>query len=324
VHTLSTRRPESIELEQLGIVGHGQGFATRDVSVDLAASYPAARRGFFNIGLLHTALGGRPGHTPYAPTTLEVLASKGYDSWALGHVHTREVVSLEPLVIFPGNLQGRHAKEIGAKGATVLTLEDGRVAEHRHEVLDTVRWAQCTVDAASAQNGDDIIELARKQLALAARHAEGRLLAARLTISGATAAHAQLVRNPDRWIAQLRSMAFELGDGEVWLEKIVLNTASRAQGAQLPREDALGQLVAQIDALAADPSVLAQIAERFTDLRKRLPATLLDTPLEERALGDADLEREQALRIDDPAFLMSLLPEVKELLLARLSEEEGA
>ncbi len=338
VRTLATRKPESIVLEDLGVAVHGQGFATRDVRDDLASQYPAALPSLLNVGLLHTALGGRPGHAPYAPTTLEVLTSKGYDYWALGHVHTREVVSLQPLAIFPGNLQGRHAKETGAKGATVLTIENGRVAEHRHEVLDTVRWAQCAIDASSAQNGDDVIELARKQLAQAAQAADGRLLAARLLLTGASRAHIELVRNPERWIAQLRTMAFDLGDGEVWLEEILFETrAQHDAGAAIQREDALGQLIAQLETLAADPSVLAPIAAGFTDLRKRLPAALLDEHAQAQPEGepglfatltgqadDAELpDHERALRIDDPAFLAALLPEVRELLLARLSEGEG-
>jgi exonuclease SbcD len=323
VRVLSTRKAESVLFEDIGVAVHGQGFAQRDVSEDLAASYPLAARGLFNAGLLHTALGGRVGHAPYAPTTLEVLRSRGYDYWALGHIHTREVVSLEPLTIFPGNLQGRHARETGEKGATVLTVRDGRVIEHRHEPLDTVRWVQCRVDVSDAMSGDDVVQLTRKSLSEAAAQADGRLLAARIVLIGPTRAHAALLRAPEHWTAELRAMSLDLGQGDVWLERVKIETLAREAslaGFDLAaREDALGQLVAQIESLTDDPSVLAPLAARFEDLKKRLPAQLTEGD----DLTDGLLRDRPLLRLDEVDYIASLLPEVKELLLARLGEGEG-
>ena len=96
------------------------------------------------IGLLHTSLTGRPGHDTYAPTDLATLVAKGYVYWALGHVHAREVVSEGPRVVFPGNLQGRHANETGAKGCELVTVEAGRV-EAEFVALDVARWNQVVV-----------------------------------------------------------------------------------------------------------------------------------------------------------------------------------
>ena len=324
VRVLATRKPETVLFEELGVAVHGQGFAARDVSDDLAARYPLAVNGVFNIGLLHTALGGRIGHAPYAPTSLEVLRTRGYDYWALGHIHTREVVSLEPLTIFPGNLQGRHARETGEKGATVLTVRDGRVVEHRHEALDTVRWAVCEVDVCDAISGDDVVQLARKSLSEAAAHADGRLLAARIELIGATRAHAAILREPEKWTAELRAMSLDLGQGDVWLERVKVLTRPVEQslaGFDLAaREDALGQLVAQIERLVDDPSVLAPLAATFADLKRKLPAQLTEgEPLFDGLARDRPL-----LRLDEPDYVASLLPEVKELLLARLGEGEGS
>ena len=103
-------------LEDLGLAVHGQGFAKREVTEDLSSAYPQADPHLFNIGLLHTCLDGKPGHEPYAPCTVDGLRSKGYQYWALGHVHNREVVSQDPWIVFPGNIQGRHARETGSQG----------------------------------------------------------------------------------------------------------------------------------------------------------------------------------------------------------------
>ncbi|RPJ77423.1 MAG: DNA repair exonuclease, partial [Desulfobacteraceae bacterium] len=89
VTVLSVRSPETLMIEELGLAIHGQGYPVRAVTDDLAGAYPPAAPHHVNIGLLHTSLDGREGHEPYAPTTVSALLAKGYDYWALGHVHAR-------------------------------------------------------------------------------------------------------------------------------------------------------------------------------------------------------------------------------------------
>ena len=102
--------------------------------------------GWFNIGVLHTAC-GRAGHENYAPCTVADLAARGYDYWALGHVHAFEIVSRDPWIVYPGNLQGRSIRECGERGAVIVEVADGVVAEVRRVVTDYARWAEVVVDA---------------------------------------------------------------------------------------------------------------------------------------------------------------------------------
>ena len=147
VHHHASRQPETVELPDYDVAIHGQSFAARRVPDDLAAGYPQADRGRFEIGLLHTSLDGRPGHADYAPCTVEGLRAKGYAYWALGHVHQREIVPAAiPGSSFPGNLQGRHARETGGKGASLVSVDHGRVVDVVHHDLDVVRWARVEVD----------------------------------------------------------------------------------------------------------------------------------------------------------------------------------
>ena len=107
VRVLDADAPETVLLADLGVALHGQSFAQYNITDDLSLRYPAARPGCFNIGMLHTSATGREGHERYAPCSVEGLLAKGYDYWALGHVHKREILYDDPLIVFPGNTQGR-------------------------------------------------------------------------------------------------------------------------------------------------------------------------------------------------------------------------
>jgi Calcineurin-like phosphoesterase len=77
IHVLPHDRPASVVLEDVGAVVHGQSYATRAVTENLAAGYPAPLPGLVNVGLLHTCLGGDYDHDRYAPCSLEDLVARG-------------------------------------------------------------------------------------------------------------------------------------------------------------------------------------------------------------------------------------------------------
>jgi DNA repair exonuclease SbcCD nuclease subunit len=301
---LGASKPETRRLERLGIAVHGQSFAERAVTRDLALAYPGAETGVLNVGVLHTSLTGREGHEPYAPTTLATLASRGYEYWALGHVHAREVVSSSPWVVFPGNLQGRHAREAGAKGATLVTVEGASVVAVEARAVDAVRWAVCEVDVSAAADGADVVDLVRSAVDAAATDAGVRPLAARVVLIGATRAHEALARDVERCESEVRRVAMDVGD-DVWIEKVRLRTRGMADAAALAaREDAVGQLARALGALVTDEDAAAEVFAEVRELWSKLPAELR--------------EGEDALRLDDPETRRDILRDVSESLLPRL------
>jgi DNA repair protein SbcD/Mre11 len=303
---LNATRPETYPLPDLGVRIHGQSFRAREVTDNLAAAYPAAEPGLLNIGLLHTSVDGREGHASYAPCTVEQLRNHGYDYWALGHVHTREVLSETPWIVFPGNIQGRHARETGAKGATIVTVQDGRIANPPEPVVfDTVRWAQVPVDLSGAADEDAALALTRAHLTDALNAADGRLLAARILLTGATDAHAALNRDVGATREKIRAEALALaGLDDLWIESVTVN-------------------VRPLPSLGVGPSRLAPEIDRV------LPADLLPNAAKYcRDLLDRAGGLRDALGDDHPAVAAArdelppaLVERARNLLLARLAEE---
>ena len=179
------------ELAERGIVERvaitGRSYAASECSEDLAASYPDAEPNAFNIGVLHTALGSE-GADNYAPTTVTTLQSKGYDYWALGHVHQRRTIATSPCWIgYSGVLQGRHANEVDPKGYYLVEVEEGRlVGEPEFRSVDVFRWARVKVDVSGAETEEELKSLFRETMEDVVSRAENRNVAARVAFSGRT------------------------------------------------------------------------------------------------------------------------------------------
>jgi len=260
VTELSCSRPETVVFEDLGLAIHGQGYGSREVTDNLVQRYPNPRNDLTNIGLLHTALDGREGHAPYAPCSLNELTAKGYDYWALGHVHAREVLSTDPFVVFAGNLQGRHVRETGPKGATIVEIDGGRVLSAEPRVLDVVRWETATVDATDCSDVLDVVDAAASRLDELAQLADGRVLAARVTIVGRSPAHGVLATREHQLENELRAHALERGD--VFLERIVVKTVGRLTAEALAeRRDALADLFRSFAEVTEDESALEALRQ---------------------------------------------------------------
>ena len=306
VTVFSARTAQTIRIDDLSVAIHGRSFPERAVDEDLVPSYPSPVPGFFNIGMLHTSLTGRAGHDTYAPTDLPTLIHKGYDYWALGHVHAREVLAERPRIVFPGNLQGRHAKETGAKGCELVTVEGGRI-ESEFLALDVVRWSQLAVPLDGLQRLDALGDAFRQALDPLLVGAKDRLHAVRVTLTGSTELHRLEANQPGTLAAAMHAAAQDVGEAEIWIEQVRLDLSTpldRARTAQ--RQDAVGELVRLVDSILTDETELLRLAQAEL-------GELLGSMPQEVAAGDVP-------KLDDPAELKSLMMDAEATVLARLTE----
>ena len=273
VRVFGSRKPQSFKIDDLDVVLHGQSFGKRDVTDNLALAYPDPVNGAFNIGVLHTGLGGMGGHENYAPCSLNDLVNKGYDYWALGHVHQAQVLNERPHIVFPGNLQGRHVRETGTKGASLVTVEGGEVMDLVTLHSDVVRWSLVPVDMENATNIGEAVDLVRHAIENAvATFADGRMLACRIELRGRTEIHGQLLAAEDRLLAEARSSALGLGEDTAWVEKVVIATESVLSPETLAeREDAVGELQRMLQEAGSNADLLRQLESDIGEMVSRLP-----------------------------------------------------
>jgi DNA repair exonuclease SbcCD nuclease subunit len=322
VYVLSTTEPETVTgreigcgLEELEVAFHGQGFRTAAVDENVVLKYPPAKPGAFNIGVLHTSLDMEAGgeHARYAPCSISDLLAKHYDYWALGHVHRRRIVQEDPPIVFPGNTQGRHIREPGAKGCMLVTVDDRGKAAAQFEPLDVFRWHLLTVPVDGLTDEDEVLDRVEGAIRDFLAHHDEMPTGMRVVVSGACSAHRRMAGSPIHWMNQVRAIGLNAGSGNLWIEKVKLQTTPDTPTAGVMMDEGpLREIAAYFDELREREELLAALGEELAALSRKLPDELLS----------ADVDGEP-LRLNDPGYLRQALDEVEPLLLTRLRSREG-
>ncbi len=300
VFTFAAEAAETREYPKLGIAVHGQSYASRSVEHNLAEAYPSARPGWLNLGVLHTNAVGSAEHGNYAPCSVSQLVRHGYDYWALGHVHRHQVLHQEPWVVYPGNLQGRHAHETGAKGCTVLRVVGTRVEAVTQRAMDVLRWEELVVNADALADAEALLGELRQAMRAAVARADGRPVVVRVTVQGTALrpALAHQFADPRALVAQIRAVAAE--QGELWIEKVRF---VHQPGIGLGHADELHELFAalrsELGDLAANPENLTRHTDGLAPLLSAVAPYLEHRP-------------------DAPDRLVARLGELEAFLLAKL------
>ena len=110
------------------------------------AQFPR-RQGTYHIGMYH---GDQQGEH-YAPFVVQEMKQKGYDYWALGHIHVATTLSTQPPIIYPGTPQGHTQKEKETPGILLVTLTQGEATWEAIPVHQ-LSWQEITLSLAGVSN----------------------------------------------------------------------------------------------------------------------------------------------------------------------------
>ena len=166
-------------------VVHGISYPKSDVPDNLALGLGNVTPAGFSIGLLHANVGSDTGHESYAPCTVDDLRQAGVDYWALGHVHTRRILNeRNPVVAYPGNPQGRHPNELGARGVYLVEVDDCGNANVEFRAVDLIRWERVSVDISPLELEQSLLDALHGKMEDMLDSADGRSVVARVSITG--------------------------------------------------------------------------------------------------------------------------------------------
>jgi len=306
----SAKKVETVKLEHLSTAIHGRSFKTQHVDQNLAAEFCDAEKGMFNIGILHTSLDGRKGHANYAPCSLDDLVSKGYQYWALGHIHKQEIVSQDPFVVFSGCIQGRHIRESGPKGCVIVTVEDDIVKKVQTICLDVLRWTQTQIDLTGIEEYRDILEKVKEAIEQELISAQDKPLAMRIKLIGATKLSDQLAAFPEKFEQQLKALGAEIAGDQLWIERIENTTQGKYDlKTALTDENTRGLLLKSILSTPDDIDQIAGLADKLAELRQKLPSQAFDS--------------DTILDLSNPQTIRQITQEAKKMLIGRLLSTGG-
>ena len=283
VTVFSSRSAQVHKIDGFKVALHGHSFASKAVAENLASGYKAKVEGHYNIGVLHTALEGYAAHSNYAPCTVAELHGKGYDYWALGHVHEFQQWKDQSTIVFPGNLQGRHVRETGRKGAVCVTVDDSGHSAVDRMYMDVLRWEVLKVNVSDCANFDDVARKVGHGLA-GLLEVDNVARAVRVSLEGKSRLHGVLTGNSAMVRAQVLAQAAAVDEDQLWVEKV--KVATTPLEAAVPGEDreALGELQEIFSEASSDPDFLEHLQQQLQPFLNKVSDELKDdVPLLELA-----------------------------------------
>ncbi|MCE5338868.1 MAG: DNA repair exonuclease [Methanomicrobiaceae archaeon] len=248
----------------------GMSYRTRETYDNLAVQFPQKEKDWpFTIGMLHCTLDTGFGHEPYSPCLVSDLVERGYDYWALGHIHKPGVIrESRPAIVYPGNPQGRDIGESGPRGCYLVSVDSKYNAEIRFIETAPILWEEAEVSIEGIEMEGDLLERIHDTLTRIRRNSHGTAVLCRLTLTGRGRVHAALVREGtvSQIIQSFRDD--EVGKADfVLIERIVDRTEAPIDRERIAqRADIVGDVVQITDSILSNDEALLALQPMLAEL----------------------------------------------------------
>jgi len=134
VYLFDSATPSVYHIEKNGIkfdlygISFKEQHTKKDLSQAIIEKSKNSNSNSLKIALLHCSMDRLSNKDNiYAPCSLNKLINSNIDIWLLGHIHKNEILSKQPLIIYPGNIQGRDINEDGKKGAYLISIKENGI-----------------------------------------------------------------------------------------------------------------------------------------------------------------------------------------------------
>ncbi|MEH7072439.1 metallophosphoesterase family protein [Neobacillus drentensis] len=292
VHVFTSEVETKVLHTQNGVSIHLYGFSypTQHVYDRKIVDYQKKDGADFHIGILHGNESTGVEHDNYAPFSVNELQKKEFDYWALGHIHKRAVLSETPPIVYPGNIQGRHKKETGRKGIYHVTLTE---LDYKMDFLETadIIWEEIVVDASSANNFLEVLQLCQTTINNARREQTGTLLS--LFLKNLDLEDARVQRSVKGELLEILLEDEKGEDSFVWVVDLTIT-----EGQQIDKE-----------ILKKDANFYAELFEtidHYDDVDHAL-SSLYNHPLGRKYIEHLPIEEQKELIMKAEKLLIELL-----------------
>lgn len=175
---------------------HGISYKERDVSRDLSAEFVPSAQAPYSIALLHCSVDGLGGRENYAPTTLQSLVDRGFQYWALGHVHKSQVLYHDEdcCVVYPGSPQGLSSAEVGARSCFLVKVDETGATQLEMVPTADVVWETVNFDIKGMDDKEALITSVDRQIDALADRYSGASVLVEVHLTGRGPLHSWLSR----------------------------------------------------------------------------------------------------------------------------------
>ena len=194
-------------------------------------------------------------------------------------------------MVFPGNLQGRHIRETGPRGAVLVTVDEFGVPGIERLFVDVLRWYSLEVNVAGCNKLSEVVSSIGKALEELVENSLSTIpTAVRVTITGKTSAHGDLFGLESQLRAEVLALAAAIGTERLWIEKVKIATSGVDDGeAVRARADALSDLQDILKAAESDRDFIKSLQEELLGLVNKAPLELQTSVPYFKAIRSGDL-----------------------------------
>ena len=289
-HVFAADKPQTILIDNLEVALHGQSFGQKEVMENLAQKFPGAKKGYLNIGILHTNADQSGGpHANYAPCSISDLVAKNYDYWALGHVHKNMILHETPWVVFPGNLQGRHIKETGAKGFVEVEVKAGKINSVRHQAINVVRWEKLEIKLEGLDSAVESIGVIKDRVELYNANGANSINVFRVILKAPSPLYDVLIKNKEYYRRECRYALPHLNH----LEKFLIEELETVnQKPDLLKKNEYPEWWELSDRIINTPEFLTDATKGLASLFSAIPR---DEESDDTVIDSVDIEQARKL-----------------------------
>lgn len=288
------------EFKKDGVTAHiyGYSYPEKSVNENITTQYKKVGKKDFHIGILHGTAEGQKGHDRYAPFSVKELLDKEFDYWALGHIHKRQILHSHPPVIYSGNTQGRHKKELGEKGVFLVELDEAKSSVLTFLATSQIYWEELDVPIEGIEEVDELKTRCETILDTAKKAEDSLFVVFRFT--GAGPLHNYLLEQVEELIEVLNFGQEEKTNFTFVVDK-KLETIGEWDRQQLKKEGHLiSDIVTVVDSLVLEIEPLTGILD-----------DIYSNPKLKRYLDYFNKEEQkQLLKESENAVIVALLKEV--------------